>query len=317
MTAKVGIIGLGLMGGSLGLALKKYLPEIERLGRDVDDENESYALSSGIIEQRLTTSKVHQLDYIFLAVPVKSTVKALKSISQNINKKHTVVTDMGSTKEYICKTVEKEFPNIKFVGGHPLAGGEKSGPRFARADLFKNKNYIITADIQKNQEDNNSAAGSKKESKAEETSLNEMFLSPEVNKLTSLLTSLGCSISYYTPKEHDHMVALTSHLPHLAAFSLLVQYIEQENSSPQGSLTDGVGTGFLDFTRIGASSPEMWLDIFFTNRENIIKKIDDYIKIMENCQSFISDNKQQKIREIMNLAGKKRSDIEKEIADEN
>ncbi|MFW5984874.1 MAG: prephenate dehydrogenase [Halanaerobiaceae bacterium] len=292
MSIKLGIIGLGLMGGSLGLALGKYKPSVVRYGRDLEQKHESYALKEGLIDHRLTDDSIQKMDYIFIAVPVKATINVLQSIIPFIHRDKTIITDMGSTKSYICRSVQEEFPAITFVGGHPMTGREKSGPQYAREDLFRNKNYVLI----KNNE------GNKK--------------TEPVKKLSKLLSSLKCCINFFTPQEHDRLVALTSHLPHVVAFSLMNHYLESKNRG-QDSLDRLVGSGFLDMTRIAASSSEMWLDILATNRDFILQQVDEYSAQLDEFRTLIAQNDQEGILDLMKQAKEKRERLEREIGDGN
>jgi prephenate dehydrogenase len=280
MMQQIGIIGLGLMGGSMGLALKKYLPGIELLGSDSNEEHLNYALKKGIIDRRLTLEDIKELDIIFIAVPVRSVLDVIAMIFPRLEVERTIITDMGSTKTYLYRQITEHYPDLKYIGGHPMTGREISGPRGAVADLFKDKNYILID-------------GEKK----------------DITELKNLLQRIGSRVLYLKPELHDQLVAVTSHLPQVLATTLVNELIKSERSYP---LIDRlIGQGFLDLTRIAGSDPTMWTDIFITNKKELIKAINNFINNLEKLVEIIDKEDAEEIAGFMTAGRLKRNRLER------
>ncbi len=281
--SKIGIIGLGLMGASLGLALKKYLPENEIYGDDLNDENFKYAVDNDIIDKNLSKDIIKEMKIIFIAVPINNTIDVLNDIYSNINSE-TLVTDLGSTKSFLISEINKNFPDMNYIGGHPMAGKETSGPQSAEADLFKNKSYILV-----NDNDN----------------LNE-----EADNLKNIIQRIGANVYFLKGEEHDKLVAKTSHLPQIIASSLIYEFIKSEEENSE--IAKLIGTGFLDTTRIAASNPEIWEDIFLTNKDNVLKGINSFIETLKDFRDNLKNENQKLISDFLLQTKNKRLDIEKE-----
>ncbi len=276
------IIGLGLIGGSLGLALHKYIPSVKIKGYDKNKENMEYALKHGIIDNKLDRNSIQDIDIIFIAVPVKSIYKVIKDYYPLLNLENTLVTDMGSTKSYIYNKTNTSFPELKFIGGHPLAGKEVSGPQNAEADLFTDKKYILIKS-----EDNR--------------------IEKDLNKIINILKEIGCKVILMTPEEHDELLAFSSHLPQIISTSLMLEFIDFTKENKK--IYKLIGTGFEDMTRIAASDPQMWVDILLTNKENIIKNIDNYITKLNKFKDIIDSDNKEKIYKMMEKARLQREEI--------
>ncbi len=277
----IGIIGLGLIGGSLGLALHKYT-SARVMGYDQDNDHLHYALQRGIIDNKLTEEKFAYLDLLFLAVPVRSIFPVLQKYYPVLEHRQTIVTDMGSTKTYIYQKINSSMPEIKYIGGHPLAGKEISGPEGAEADLFYRKNYILF--IPDDREIQRAAV-----------------------VLENILKKINCNILYMSPEKHDKFLAFSSHLPQLISTCIMLEFAELEKNYPE--IISLLGTGFLDMTRLAASDPEMWVDIFTTNDENIIKNINNYINRLLELKNIIENKDQAKIFSYLTDARNKRRDM--------
>jgi len=280
MMQQIGIIGLGLMGGSMGLALKKYLPGIKLLGSDSNEEHLTYALKQGIIDRRLTLEDIKELDIIFIAVPVRSVPDVITLIFPGLDIERTIITDMGSTKAYLYRQITEHYPDLKYIGGHPMTGREISGPRGAIADLFKNKNYILIDGENR-----------------------------DLTELRILLQQIGSRVLYLKPELHDQMVAVTSHLPQVLATALVDELIKSEGSYP---LIDRlIGQGFLDLTRIAGSDPVMWTDIFITNKKELIKTIKSFVNNLEKLIEIIDREDTEEITGFMTAGRLKRNRLER------
>lgn len=281
---QIGIIGLGLMGGSMGLAIKKYLPGVKVAGYDLNQNHLKYALKQGMIDQELSPTNIKEMEIIFIAVPVRSIIIVLNEIYPEIDLKKTIVTDMGSTKTYLYQQIKEKFPGLRYVGGHPMTGREVSGPQGALADLFQNKNYILFKEAGKIS-----------------------------SRLTDLLKKIGAEVIYLEPEEHDKLVAFTSHLPQLVATCLVNEIITVEAEFPL--LPRLIGQGFLDLTRIAASDPKMWVDIFLTNKDNLITAIDKFTTRLKHFKDILLDEDTEKIAVFMLSGRNKRQQMEKVSSD--
>ncbi|MCX8085060.1 MAG: prephenate dehydrogenase/arogenate dehydrogenase family protein [Calditerrivibrio sp.] len=264
----IGIIGLGLIGGSFSKAFK--LKDHNIFGLDLDEKTISLAKNSGIFEDvclEIDDLLKHNLDLLYIALPIeaaKEVVLHLGDIDCDIP-----ITDALSTKESIEK-LASNF-DLTFCGGHPIAGREKSGFEHSDPDIFKNAVHILT---------NKNA--------------------PHYELLEALHKEIGMRVIHMDPKEHDRIFSLVSHFPHLAAF-LLVEIVQKKD--PEAFSFSG--GGFKDFTRIAGSDPTMWSNIFIDNKENLINIIDDYIELLEEWKQLISSqNRKQlysKIEKISNI----------------
>ncbi|MDI3546493.1 MAG: prephenate dehydrogenase [Halanaerobiales bacterium] len=281
---QIGIIGLGLMGGSMGLAIKKYLPGVKVAGYDLNQNHLNYALKQGMVDQELSPTNIKEMEIIFIAVPVRSIITVLNEIYPEIDLKKTIVTDMGSTKAYLYQQIKEKFPGLRYVGGHPMTGREVSGPQGALADLFQNKNYILFKEAGKIS-----------------------------SRLTDLLKKIGAEVIYLEPEEHDKLVAFTSHLPQLIATCLVNEIITVEAEFPL--LSRLIGQGFLDLTRIAASDPKMWVDIFLTNKDNLITAIDKFTTRLKHFKDILLDEDTEKIAVLMLSGRNKRQQMEKVSSD--
>ena len=247
---KLVIFGVGLIGGSVALALKKaqFTASIIGVGRNKSSLNE--ALNLGVIDSAETdiAKALDGADIILIAAPVAQTSSILQSIKPHLNSK-TVITDAGSTKGDVltcAKAVLGEQFN-QFVGGHPIAGAEKSGVSAAKFDLFIGKNIVLTPSA----ETSNDAIAS----------------------VTQLWQACGANVSQMSAESHDSIFAAVSHLPHLLAFALVDDIAARPNAA---QLFSFAASGFRDFTRIAGSHPEMWRDISLANKTALLNELSAY-----------------------------------------
>ena len=237
MFKRVTIIGLGLIGGSLGLAIKEARLAKKVIGASRRRSTIRKALSLGIVDSSsLDIEKsVKEADLVILATPVLKIIDITKSISKFL-KKGAILIDAGSTKKDIVKSIESILPKgVDFVGSHPLAGSECSGVVYASKDLFKNAPCILT--------------------KTPRTNLKVL------NKIKKFWNALGMKVEIMDPKKHDKIVSRLSHLPHAASVAL-------SNACSKVDLHLAAG-GFKDTTRVASGDPLLWKDIFITNKNNI------------------------------------------------
>jgi prephenate dehydrogenase len=260
---RIAIIGVGLIGGSLGLALKQRNPAGEVVGIGHRQESLDKALRVGAVD-RVTLKLeegVKDADLVVVATPVGLITGMIERTITALSP-GTIITDVGSTKGKIVKEAERIIPTgISFVGGHPLAGSEKRGVEEAKADLFESSVCILTP--------------------GEKTS------SVSLEAIKSLWEEAGAKVLVMKPGEHDFLIAATSHLPHLLAATLvnLVSDLEGENKR----ILSLIANGFKDSTRIAASSPELWRDICLSNRDNLTVMIDRFKELLEEAKEHISN----------------------------
>jgi prephenate dehydrogenase len=258
---KIGIIGLGLMGGSLALALKKkYKDEkkVEVLGVDHNDQHCLEALELKIADKIVDDIKeLHSVDLIVLTVPVNAIIALMPELI-GVSKDTTII-DFGSTK---AKIVEAIPPQIRknFVAAHPMAGTEKFGPSAAYRKLYRGKVVVLC-----NTEDNDP-----KHLKAAKT----------------IFRDIGMKIMYMDAKEHDRHAAFISHMPHAVSFSLANAVMNQQNPKDIIAMAGG---GFKDMSRIAKSSPNMWLDVFKQNKENLLDAIECFSDELEKVKQDIKN----------------------------
>lgn len=244
---KVAIVGVGLMGGSLALAIRRFCPEIETVGIDflqvLEKARKLGAIDRGYPPAQLEEG-VAEADYVFLATPIRKIIRLIKEVSPLL-KEGAVISDLGSTKAEICQAAERSVPNdVCFIGGHPLSGSEGRGIDHADPFLFQNAFYILTP-----------LEG----------------VDEQAERLAHLLERLGAIILYLDPQAHDRIVAYTSHLPQLLAVGL-TNLVGEE-----GYLHMAAG-GFRDLTRVASSPYEIWEEILGTNIAPIQEALDALIR---------------------------------------
>jgi prephenate dehydrogenase len=240
----IAIIGLGMMGGSLALSIKKSMFDCHIIGIDIDGSTSQQALTAGIVDAVASELKlgVAEADLVVLATPVGVSIRLLYQLYElGFN---GIVTDLGSTKQALCETAIK-LPGLKFVGGHPMAGSEIVGIIGANGTIFENAPVIITP-----------------MSDTDQTSVDAVCL---------LWERLHAHITVMDPVEHDHVVSIVSHLPYVAAIATMnaAGNLAQEKFA----MFSFAAGGFRDTTRIAAGDPTMWRDIFCTNRSRIMHSI--------------------------------------------
>lgn len=255
---KVGIVGLGLMGGSLSLALQKHSKDYYFIGLDHNEEHSSQALNLGLVDE-ITTSleTLKTCDIIFLTIPVDGIIAVSKQLG-SLPSECTVI-DMGSTKEKISLSIPSEIRH-NFVTAHPMTGTEKFGPSAAVEDLYADK-VVVLCDMMK--------SGKHQE---------------EVAK--KLFSDIGMNIVCMGSKEHDRHAAFISHMPHALSYAIANSVIKQEDSE---SIIALAGGGFKDMSRIAKSSPNMWEDIFRQNKSNVLEAIQTLQSELKKCQKMVEN----------------------------
>lgn len=278
---KLVIFGVGLIGGSLALALKQaqFVTHVVGVGRTRASLEEALALN--IIDHAETeiASAVHGADVVMIAAPVAQTRDILQKI-QPFLEPNTVVTDAGSTKGDVLEAATQVLGHQvnQFVGGHPIAGAEKSGASAALANLYSNKNVILTPTS---------------ETKAE-----------ALASVRALWQACGANVSTMQADEHDAIFAAVSHLPHLLAFAL-VDDIASRNNADQ--LFRFAASGFRDFTRIAGSHPEMWRDISLANKTALLGELASFKHELNTLQRLLETGDSDGLHALFERASRARN----------
>jgi len=268
---KLAVIGLGLIGGSLSVDLKRLGFAEEVIGVDNDLAHCKQALDLSLVDRiGNLESDLQEVDMVILAVPVDAILKILPEILDLV-KSSTTVIDMGSTKELICQAVEGHKHRKQFVPSHPMAGSESSGPSAAVAGLFFKKTAIICDPSQSG----------------------EYHLS----RAKSLYSALHMKLIFMSPAEHDVHAAYVSHLSHVSAFALANTVLEKR--SDLTTLFDFAGGGFVSAVRLAKSSPTMWSPIFEQNCNHVIDALDSYIDHLKLFQKSLVTRKFEETRMLM------------------
>lgn len=261
MKTRVLLIGVGLIGGSLALAMKKHR-HVTVVGADINTNEVQVANQLGIVDYVAEDIKTEaaQADYIVLATPVEYTTAWIHDLSTWKLKETVIVTDVGSTKGEIMKAAQAlNKKRISFIGGHPMAGSHTSGAVNARADLFCSARYILTPFENEQKE--------------------------KIDALMHLLEPTGAQFIPLDAATHDQITGVVSHLPHVIATSLVRQV--KGYSAQNHLVTEMAAGGFRDITRIASSNPHMWRDILKQNRSMLLTLLDDWMKEMEQVKLLV------------------------------
>jgi len=260
---KLVIFGVGLIGGSVALALKKQAnaPLCVGVGRNQTNMNKALALQ--IIDEATTdiTIALKDADMVLIAAPVAQTSSILQSIKPHLAA-NTIVTDAGSTKTdalATAKTILGEQAK-QFIGAHPIAGAEKSGATAAMDDLYIGKNVVLTPTTENNPQ--------------------------AIDAVRQLWQTCGANVLEMTAEEHDRIFATVSHLPHLLAFALVEDMAARDNAE---TLFSFAASGFRDFTRIAGSSPEMWRDISLANKTALLEEVTAFEQALSTLKQSLTD----------------------------
>jgi prephenate dehydrogenase len=271
------ILGVGLLGGSIGLAVRSAMPKVRIIGCSHRRETLEKAMAIGAIDaiEMEPAPAMKGSDLVILCTPVGIFEQLFTEIGQSMPA-GAIVTDVGSTKRSVVHLAEKLLPkNVDFVGSHPIAGSEKRGVEFSRADLFSNRLCIITPTKQ-----------TKK---------------PAMEKVEKFWQSLGMRTTRISPDDHDRLLADVSHLPHLLAAALVAM---QEDAGLELS-----GKGFLDTTRIAGGDGALWRDIFLDNADNLkagLKRLKSQLAAVE---SMLDSKSQDELKDWLDAAAQRREKL--------
>ncbi|OGS91173.1 MAG: prephenate dehydrogenase [Gallionellales bacterium GWA2_60_18] len=277
---KIVIFGAGLIGGSFALALRKAnaVGEVVGFGRRAATLEQAKQL--GILDRIGTDlAELGDADIVLLATPVGQMAELMARIAPHLGT-HTLVTDGGSTKGDVVAAARANLGKriSQFVPAHPIAGAEKTGPDAAMADLYQGKKVVLTP-LPEN--------------------------APEsVARVRKAWGLCGAAVSELTPEQHDAVFAAVSHLPHLLSFALVHDLSQRDN---RDLLLSFAASGFRDFTRIAASSPEMWRDICLANREALLDELGRYQQELETLHQALAAADAGKLEQVFSEARKLRS----------
>ena len=283
MFNKISIIGCGLIGSSILRAVeeKKLATKISAYDKsskviDYLKKNFSFEICSNI------SDVVKDSDLVVIASPLSSYKEILLSIHTSL-KENVILTDTGSAKKEVNKIISNlNLKNVNWIASHPIAGTEYSGPEAGFASLFKNRWCIISADKE--------------------------VAEDKIKSLENFWSKLGSKTKLMTFEDHDYVLSLTSHLPHAVAYSIVKTAINKEDKFKDDVIQYSAG-GLRDFTRIAASDPLMWKDIFIDNSENILKVLDNYSKNLDEIKDAIKNKDSKKLLEIFSSTKKVRKEI--------
>ena len=284
MFKKVCIIGCGLIGSSLARIIKK-----NNLAEMVVSSNRSDVVNKKVLELNIvdesssdTKKIVKNSDLIIIATPLSSYRDVILKIKNSL-KSGAILTDVGSVKESIIDLVEKNIPeNVSWIPSHPIAGTEESGPESGFSELFLNRWCILTPSKKAKEKD--------------------------INLIKRFWEKVGSKVDIMEAKQHDYILSITSHIPHLIAYNIVKTSIDIQEDKNSNIVKYSAG-GLRDFTRIAASNPVMWRDIFIQNKKNSSKMINKFILNLEDLKKAIENEDGKKLEQIFTKTKKIRKDI--------
>lgn len=273
MFNKVCIIGCGLIGSSLARAIKKH-----NLSEKIVSSNRSDFVNKKVLELKIvddsssdTQKMIKDSDLIIIATPLSSYENVILKIKNSL-KSGMILTDVGSVKESVISLVEKVIPkDVSWISSHPIAGTEESGPEAGYSELFINRWCILTPSKKAKEKD--------------------------INTLKLFWKKIGSKVDIMDAKQHDYILSITSHIPHLVAYNIVNTSINIQDEKQSAIVKYSAG-GFRDFTRIAASNPIMWRDIFIQNKTNTSKAIEKFIANLEDLKNAIENEDGKKLEEI-------------------
>ena len=286
MFKKVCIIGCGLIGSSIARAIRK-----NRLSSKIVSSNRSDIINKKVIKLRIvddsssdTKKMVKDSDLIIICTPLSSYEDVISKIKNSL-KNGAILTDVGSVKKKIIYSVEKNIPkNISWISSHPIAGTEESGPDSGFSELFKNRWCILTPSNKTKDKD--------------------------IKLLETFWKKIGSKVDIMDAKQHDYILSITSHIPHLIAYNIVNTTLNVQKKKEHDIVKYSAG-GLRDFTRIAASNPIMWRDIFIQNKKNTSKMIDKFINNLKDLKKAIQNQDGKKLEKIFTKTKRIRQEIVK------
>ena len=286
MFKKVCIIGCGLIGSSIARAIKKNNLSVKIVSSNRSDTTNKKVIKLNIVNDSSSDTKkmVEESDLIIIATPLSS-YKSLIFKIKNSLKNGAILTDVGSVKEKAISLIEKNIPkNVSWISSHPIAGTEESGPEAGFSELFKDRWCIITPSSQAKKRD--------------------------IKLLRNFWKKIGSRVDIMDAKQHDYILSITSHIPHLIAYNIVNMTLDINKKKKQEIVKYSAG-GLRDFTRIAASNPIMWRDIFIQNRKNASMMIDKFIENLRDLKKAIKNKNEKKLEKIFTKTKKIRKEIVK------
>ena len=266
----IGVIGLGLIGGSFALAAKQRLEDVILYGADQNKAHLEEAIESGIVDQSLSPELYTKMDVMILAIPVNAASLLVLNLLDQIND-NALLIDVGSTKVSICKIASLHPKRKQFLATHPIAGTEFSGPSAAFADLYVNQTQIL-CETQKTRPD-------------------------LLEWAVQFFRLMKMNIEEMDPQAHDQHIAYVSHISHISSFMLGKTVMEKEQD--ERTIFDMAGSGFASTVRLAKSSPEMWTPIFEQNSLNILEVLNEYIVNLEEFKKLLENKNWSAMHEQM------------------
>lgn len=267
---KVAIIGIGLIGGSFAVDLRKKYKDVFLVGFDISPENLEQALELGLIDKKGEASDWPSLDLVLVTVPVDAMLKELPDVLDKISD-DCLVMDAGSTKRQICDAVAGHPKRRNFLACHPIAGTEFSGPTAAHQGLYEGKTMIIC--------------------EVEKTAFKLQ------ERAMELINKVGMRVRYMNPEAHDKHIAYVSHLSHISSFMLGKTVIDKEEN--ERDIFDLAGSGFESTVRLAKSSPDMWTPIFEQNKDNVLETLTEYIANLQDFKNKMEEDDFKSVYEQM------------------
>ncbi len=258
---RIAIIGLGLLGGSIGLAVRQFLPDAMTTGYDLSAATRKRAGERGLVDQvcESTADAVREVDLVILCVPPGMMAAAARDFAAALPRT-ALVSDVGSCKQAVFEALTAALPGQAIIPAHPVAGTENSGPDAGFAELFRNRWCILTPPADAN---------------------------PHLlEQLTLFWEALGANVEIMEAGRHDLVLAVTSHLPHLIAYTIVGTASDLEDVTQSEVIKYSAG-GFRDFTRIAASDPTMWRDVFLSNKEAVLEMLQRFTEDLTALQRAI------------------------------
>ena len=256
------VVGVGLIGGSLCLDIKKIYPKVKIYGIDSSTDNLDLAIKLNLIDYKTSLDNLNKADLVLISTPVDVANKIIIDVLNTINSKSLVI-DFGSTKMNICSKVKNHKKRKNYLASHPIAGTEFSGPKAAFSGLFSNKTIILCD--------------------TEKTDKNLLITAKNIFR------SMQMNIRYMDSLSHDKHIAYVSHLSHISSFMLGKTVMDKEKN--ENNIFDMAGSGFESTVRLAKSSPEMWAPIFELNKENIVESLEEYIVNLNSFKNLLQNDK--------------------------
>lgn len=280
---RLAIIGCGLIGGSLAMALKQQNMVAHVVGAGRTRDSLDLALSLKVIDQIAddALSAIEQADIIVIATPVNAIAEVLEAIRPGLNSAQ-VITDVGSVKSGVCEFATTILGDnaARFVPGHPVAGRENSGVAAATADLFQNHNVVLTPSATTDAD--------------------------AIELIQQMWDAAGATVSVMDPQQHDRVLALTSHLPHVLAYAMVDLFANSEDLTRAYAMAAG---GFYDFSRTASSDAEMWRDICLMNQSEILQHIDQFQARLNYISGMIKKGEGAALENLFAAAKEARSQV--------